>query len=199
MLARISPTVSFAICHYHPSLLEGPLNYILCPYRAVVDKFLSVFQHLHVNVKGSIGERHIWFCFYFSSSVPISCPSSLDRFRDGIRWPYSFCFMRCCFKVLYNIARGILWQFPSSFFSRRLVNVHVVHPYSRIDTTAAFIILLIEFFTSALADGLSLESEWQQVSSSLQDSSRDSGRSQQCCVLDSLYPSANFQDFQAFS
>ena len=29
-----------------------------------------------------------------------------------------------------------------------------------------------EFFTSALADGLSLESEWQQVSTSLQDSSQ---------------------------
>ena len=30
----------------------------------------------------------------------------------------------------------------------------------------------------ALADGFSLESEWQQVSSSLQDSSQDSGCSQ---------------------
>ena len=35
-----------------------------------------------------------------------------------------------------------------------------------------------EFFTSALADGLSLEFEWQQVSSKLQDSSQYSGRSQ---------------------
>ena len=34
-----------------------------------------------------------------------------------------------------------------------------------------------EFFTSALADGLSLEFEWQQVSSSLQDSEY-SGHSQ---------------------
>ena len=50
----------------------------------------------------------------------------------------------------------------------------------------------LEFFTSALADGFSLEFEWQQVSSSLQDSSQDSGRSQQCCRLDSLYPSANY-------
>ena len=36
----------------------------------------------------------------------------------------------------------------------------------------------LELFTSALADGFSLESEWQQVSSSLQDSSQYSGRSQ---------------------
>ena len=40
------------------------------------------------------------------------------------------------------------------------------------------IIYLLEFFTSALADGFSLESEWQQVSSSLQDFSQYSGRSQ---------------------
>ena len=35
-----------------------------------------------------------------------------------------------------------------------------------------------EFFTTALADGLSLEFERQQVSSSLQDFSQYSGRSQ---------------------
>ena len=40
------------------------------------------------------------------------------------------------------------------------------------------IIYSLEFFTSALADGFSLEFEWQQVSSSLQDSSQYSGRSQ---------------------
>ena len=40
------------------------------------------------------------------------------------------------------------------------------------------IIYSLELFTSALADGFSLESEWQQVSSSLQDSSQYSGRSQ---------------------
>ena len=36
----------------------------------------------------------------------------------------------------------------------------------------------LEFSTSALADGLLLEFEWQQVSSSLQDSSQYSDRSQ---------------------
>ena len=40
------------------------------------------------------------------------------------------------------------------------------------------IIIYSEFFTSALADGISLEFEWQQVSSSLQDSSQYSSRSQ---------------------
>ena len=46
----------------------------------------------------------------------------------------------------------------------------------------AIIIIIIsyslEFFTSALADGLPLEIEWQQISSSLQDSSQYSGRLQ---------------------
>ena len=40
-----------------------------------------------------------------------------------------------------------------------------------------YYIYSLEFFTSALADGLSLEFEWQQVSSSLQDSSHYSDRS----------------------
>ena len=39
------------------------------------------------------------------------------------------------------------------------------------------IIYLLEFFASALADGLSLEFEWEQVYSRLQDSSQYSGRS----------------------
>ena len=63
--------------------------------------------------------------------------------------------------------------------------------------TVIFIITPREFFTSVLADDFSLEFEWQQVSSSLQDSSQDSGRPQQCRRLDSLYPSANFQVLQA--
>ena len=69
---------------------------------------------------------------------------------------------------------------------------------SKIIIVLLLLFTLLEFFTSVLADGFSLESEWQQVSSSLQDSSHDSGCSQQCCRLDSLYPSANFQVLQAF-
>ena len=62
------------------------------------------------------------------------------------------------------------------------------------------IIIVYSFrvFTSVLANGFSVGYEWQQVASSLQDSSQDSGCSQQCCHLDSLCPSANFQVFQAF-
>ena len=42
------------------------------------------------------------------------------------------------FQDLFNIARSILVQFSSSFFSIRLVSVHVVHPCSSTDTTAAW-------------------------------------------------------------
>ena len=54
---------------------------------------------------------------------------------------------------------------------------------SKIQYTASFFfvnyyLLLFEFFTPELADGFSLEFEWLQVSSSLQDSSQYSSRCQ---------------------
>ena len=58
--------------------------------------------------------------------------------------------------------------------------------------------LLESFFTSATAGGFLLEFEWQQISSSLLDSSQYSGRSQQCYSLDSLHPSRYFQVLQVF-
>ena len=53
--------------------------------------------------------------------------------------------------------------------------------------------ILWDFFLSVLADGFSMEFEWQQVLSSLQDSSQYSVHSQWCYNLDSLHPSHNFQ------
>ena len=55
----------------------------------------------------------------------------------GGRWLYSCCFVGCCFQDLFNIACSILEEFPSSFFSIRLIKVHVVDPFSTIDTTIA--------------------------------------------------------------
>ena len=65
------------------------------------------------------------------------------------------------------------------YFCFKVVCPNSIFPYF----SSQFIIIIIiiyslELFTSALADRLSLESEWQQVSSSLQDSSQYSGRSQ---------------------
>ena len=39
---------------------------------------------------------------------------------------------------LFNITHSILVQFPSSFFSMPFISIHVVHPYSSIDTTTAW-------------------------------------------------------------
>ena len=46
-------------------------------------------------------------------------------------------------------------------------------------------LLLLLIFTTALADGFSVELQWQQASSSLQDSSQNSGQSL-CSNLDRL-------------
>ena len=63
-----------------------------------------------------------------------------------------------------------------------------------------FIITLLiwEFFyAAALADSFSLEFEWKQVSSSLQESSQYSGQSRQCFNLDGLNSSSSFQVLQS--
>ena len=78
-----------------------------------------------------------------SSLLLQQCPACLVRltcidFVMGGKWPYSWCLVGCCRLVLFNIALNILVSLPSSFFSSRLVSVHVVHPYSSIGTTAAW-------------------------------------------------------------
>ena len=60
------------------------------------------------------------------------------------------------------------------------------------------LLFLFEFFIPALANGFSMGFEWQQVSSSLQNSSQYSSRSQNCCSLDGLHPSCYFQLRQFF-
>ena len=71
--------------------------------------------------------------------------------------------------------------------------IHFIHSFV---SSLILLLLLLEFIT-ALADGILLEFEWQQVSSSPQDSSQYSGRSQQCCSLDGLHSSSNFQILQS--
>ena len=79
-----------------------------------------------------------------SSSLLLQhCPACLVRltrivFMMGGKWSYSWCLVGCCLQDLFNIARNILVELPSSFFSSRFVSVHIVHPYSSIDTTAAW-------------------------------------------------------------
>ena len=71
------------------------------------------------------------------------------------------------------------------------------HSLPIVDIIVIIIIYPLEIFTSALADDFSLESEWYQVFSSLQDSSQYSDRCQWCSSLDGLHLSANFQVLQS--
>ena len=71
------------------------------------------------------------------------CPACLVHqiwiaFEISGRWPYNCPCVGCCFQDLFNIARGILEQLALSFFFVRFVSVQVVHPYSSMDTAAAW-------------------------------------------------------------
>ena len=111
-------------------------NTLLCPYRAVVDQFL-VDQYLHVSMKGSIGGRRLWVRLYFSPICPLYRVRLIWIVSEmGGWWSYSFCFVKFCFHDLFRIPRSSLVQFPSSFFTIRLVSVHIVQSYSRVDKTA---------------------------------------------------------------
>ena len=60
----------------------------------------------------------------------------------------------------------------------------------------SLLLLLWEFFTSSLADGLPLKFEWHHVSPSFQDSSQYYGRSKLCGSSNHLHSSSNFQILQ---
>ena len=65
--------------------------------------------------------------------------------------------------------------------------------YSIIIIIIIIIIIPCEFFPPVFAGGISLESEYQQISSDFQDSFVYSSRSKQCCCLDCLESSSDFK------
>ena len=79
-----------------------------------------------------------------SSSILLQqCSACLVRLTRivsmmGGKWPYSCCFVVYCLQDLFNIACSILVLLLSSFFSICFISVHVVHPYSSINTTTAW-------------------------------------------------------------
>ena len=71
------------------------------------------------------------------------CPTCLVHLiwmalEMGTKCPYSCCLVECYFQHLLSIARSILVQFSSSFFSICLVSINVVHSYCRNGTTTAW-------------------------------------------------------------
>ena len=137
-LARISLTLSR---HFSLSLIASGRSSGLHPVSShgcwmYVRAGRPAFARPYVGVH--------WSTSLMSSSLLLNqLPACLVRltcivFVIGGRWPYSWWFWRYCRQDLFNIALNILVWLPSSFFSSRLVSVHVVHPYSSIDTTAAW-------------------------------------------------------------
>ena len=96
-----------------------------------------------------------------SSLLLQQCPACLVRrtfivFVMRGKCPYSWSLVGCCRQDLFNTALNILVQFPSSLLSSRFVSVHVVHPYSSIDTTAAW--KKLRFILSVRSDFHMIES-----------------------------------------
>ena len=56
----------------------------------------------------------------------------------GGKWPYNYCFVRCCLQNLLKTACRILVQYPLVFFFMRFVSVHMVLPYSSTDIATAW-------------------------------------------------------------
>ena len=119
---------------YHLSLSAGIPYYILYQYRTVVDSFWPVALSFLVRVKGFHRSTSLMLSPLLTPAVcSMSCLFNLDGFRD--RWQVS---------ILLDVASGfnrthsILVQLPSSFLSKHLVSVNIVHPYNSIDTTATW-------------------------------------------------------------
>ena len=102
-----------------------------------------MFELVVLLLLGHISGVHRSTSLMSSSLLLRQCPACLVRLAWIVfvmrgRWPYSWCLVRCCLQDLFNIARNILVQLPSSFFFNCLVSVQVVHPQSSIDTIAAW-------------------------------------------------------------
>ena len=115
------------------------------------------------------------------------------HYSQWITFPTNSCL------ILYTFCANLLHLFIILYLIVLSLLKHNQHLYfTRVLSMIALLFSPLEFLTWVLVDGFSMEIEWQQVSSSLQDPSQDSGRSKQCCHLDSICPWANFQVLQAF-
>ena len=84
-----------------------------------------------MNIGVYIEKRRLWICSAQNSSYLMVC-------EMGGKWPYNCCFVRCCLRYLFKIARSILVNLPSSFSSKHFVKVQMVQPLSSTDTATTF-------------------------------------------------------------
>ena len=123
----------------------------------------------------SMSKSERFRCVLFSrtnSGLPIQYLFELSNFNflSISQWITLFLYSFCA--SLQHLL--IKWLIVSS------LSPHNLHPSfcSVISILTLILFIPLEFFTSALADGLSPEFDWQQISSSLQGSSQYSERSQ---------------------
>ena len=141
------PWPSLATPPYRSSLPVGPHGYL-----RILTELLYVGSSWPLCFCTAMWKGPLEYITYELFLLLHQCPACLVRltwivFVMGGRWPYSYCFVGFCLQDLFNIARSILVEFPSSFFSSRLVSVHVVHPYSSIDMIAAWKKLCFKLLT----------------------------------------------------
>ena len=163
------------------------LNNVVVWMVSTCHQFPSLFSNPLVTVpKASITIGIIVTCIFHSFFF-----NSLARSRYLSFFLHSFSFIPWSAGVAKLAILHVLFFLLIIIWSGLLVEIRWSICTSKLFTP-------LVSFTSVLADGFSLEFEWQQVSSSLQDSSQYSGRPQQCCRMDSLNPCSNFQVLQAF-
>ena len=103
-------------------------------------------------------------------------------------FPCKFPFNFCTYIVACTIPSGLAFSLTHTCFCMFSVPVCL---------TIYYYFTLCEFSPLVLTGGLSLESEWQQVSSSFQDSSQYSYLSQWCSGLYGIDSSSDFQSLQS--
>ena len=125
-----SLSLSLTIHPYHQLLLAGLLCCILCPYKA--DK---VNLCLSANTGTSmcrVYKKRWLICLFLLLQQYLAWFIYLTWIvcEMGSRWPYSCCFIGCCFLDLFKTAPCIRVLFPLNIFFMRFVSLNVVHPYS---------------------------------------------------------------------
>ena len=124
----LSFSLLLSIHLYHLSLPIGIQDYILCPHRPVVCKFLLVSGNWHVHDKVSIGERHLLVHPSFYSTVLHVLFVLFGFFK---RWEVNgrkLLFRGGLLPGFIHIASSFFVQFLSSFFSQ---GFSVYMPYIR--------------------------------------------------------------------
>ena len=122
-------------------------------------------------------------------------------------WHFCFAiFLFDCFVLFFLFFIGGGWGFVLAFFFFVVIEYNEIW-FSGLGIFICFCLkfqspklLLFLFYSLRVLShqcGCSLESEWHQVSSGLQDSSQYLGRSQQGCSLDYHDSSSDFQLFQS--